>query len=334
MESYLKMNSQVITKPYAFFSLKFLNAYITTMRPYLFFVSGITGIAGMSFISELSVIKIILLFTAAFFSYGFGQALTDCFQIDTDSISSPYRPLTQGIVSKNQFLILSVCGLTFCVSVFTFYNPYNLILGILAGLGLASYTFFKRKWWAGPFYNAWIVTVLFFMAYLSGVSNFNKINTGLLLIAAAAVFFGYVNFVLAGYFKDIGADRETGYNTFPVVFGKKPAAFASDVFAILFATSALMVIYYTIPMNALTYALPALIFLIAGSVLLTRAQIKLHRVEKEEQAFGSIELVVHGYILILSGVAVTQKPGWFLFLILFYTAFIVVLKLRPMKNQI
>jgi geranylgeranylglycerol-phosphate geranylgeranyltransferase len=328
------MNNQVITKPYAFFSLKFLKAYIITMRPYLFFVSGITGIAGMSFISELSVIKIILLFTAAFFSYGFGQALTDCFQIDTDSISSPYRPLTQGIVSKNQFLILSICGLTFCISVFTIYNLQNIILGTLAGLGLLTYTFFKRRWWAGPFYNAWIVMVLFFMVFLSGMSNFNKINLDLLVLAATAVFFGYANFVLAGYFKDIGADRETGYNTFPVAFGKKPAAYASDVFAILFATSALTVIYYTIQMNTLAYTLPAIIFLLAGSVLLTRAQIKLHRVEKEEQAHGSIELVVHSYILILSGVAVTQKTGWFLFLILFYTAFIVVLKLRPMKNQI
>ena len=36
----------------------------------------------------------------------------------------------------------------------------------------------------------------------------------------AATFFGYANFVLAGYFKDIEADRATGYRTFPVVFGR------------------------------------------------------------------------------------------------------------------
>lgn len=328
------MNTQVITKPYAFLSLKFLKAYIVTMRPYLFFVSGITGIAGMSFISELSVIKVILLFTAAFFSYGFGQALTDCFQIDTDSISSPYRPLTQGFVSKNQFLILSIVGLTFCISVFTIYNPFNIFLGILAGLGLLTYTYFKRKWWAGPFYNAWIVTVLFFMAFLSGMSNIHNMNLDLLMFAVIAVFFGYANFVLAGYFKDIGADRETGYNTFPVAFGKKTAAYASDVFAILFTASALMVFYYTIQMNTLTHTLPAIIFLSIGFVQSIRAQIKLHKVENEEQAFGSIELVVHSYILILSGIAVTQKPNWFLFLMLFYTVYNVVLKFRPMKNQI
>ena len=45
--------------------------------------------------------------------------------------------------------------------------------------------------------------------------------SALLLAGAAllAVFFGYANFVLAGYFKDVDADRATGYHTLPVVFG-------------------------------------------------------------------------------------------------------------------
>ena len=136
------MNTLAI-KPYPLFSLKFLKAYILTMRPYLMFVSGITGIAGMSFASDMSILKTLLIFKVTFLSYGFGQALTDCFQIDTDSISSPYRPLTQGVVNRNHFLIISLLGLLYCISVLTFYNPLNLVLGILAGIGLATYTTFK-----------------------------------------------------------------------------------------------------------------------------------------------------------------------------------------------
>lgn len=93
--------------------------YIITMRPYLMFVSGITGIAGLSFSNNLSLLQTILVFFASFFSYGFGQALTDCFQIDTDSISSPYRPLTQGKISKSLVLIISAAGLILCILVFT-----------------------------------------------------------------------------------------------------------------------------------------------------------------------------------------------------------------------
>jgi len=324
------LKNQLTNLQYPFLGTNFLKAYIITMRPYLLFVSGITGIAGMSFITELLPIKILLLFIASFLSYGFGQALTDCFQIDTDSISSPYRPLTQGIVSKPQFLSVSIVGLVFCISIFTFYNPYNIFLGMLSGLGLASYTYFKRKWWAGPFYNASIVAVLFLMAFLCDTENLNKTDHGLLSLSLFAVFFGYANFVLAGYFKDICADKATGYFTFPVVFGKKSAAIVSDIFAGLYILFVFSTLYY----NSFSFTFPTLIFLLPGFILSLIAQVQLHKVKNDDESHGSIELVVHCYILLLSSIAVSQKPEWFLPLLIFYASFIIVIKLRPMKNQI
>jgi 4-hydroxybenzoate polyprenyltransferase len=162
------METMLAKQQHKTFSKKFLKDYVITMRPYLLFVSGITGICGMSFITDISISKSILIFLASFLSYGFGQALTDCFQTDTDSISSPYRPLTKGVISKSQVLSISVIGLIICVSIFSIFNSINLLLGILSGLGLATYTYFKKKFWAGPFYNAWIVSVLFLMAFLCG----------------------------------------------------------------------------------------------------------------------------------------------------------------------
>jgi len=114
------MNTIAIEQ-YPVFSFRFIRAYIITMRPYLMFVSGATTIVGMSFATELGITKAILIFIAGFLSYGFGQALTDCFQIDTDSISSPYRPLTQGIVNRNYFFgdkFDWLIVLHFCVRVF------------------------------------------------------------------------------------------------------------------------------------------------------------------------------------------------------------------------
>ena len=120
------MELSLRSKYHKTFSINFIRDYFITMRPYLLFVSGITGICGMSFISELSITKSILIALASFLSYGFGQALTDCFQTDTDSISSPYRPLTQGRISKTQVLAVSIVGLVLCISVFAVYNPLNL----------------------------------------------------------------------------------------------------------------------------------------------------------------------------------------------------------------
>src|SRR5512135_525029 len=133
-------------------TLEFVRAYGITMRPYLMFVSGITGLVGISFVPGVSVTDFILRFAASFLSYGFGQALTDCFQIDTDSISAPYRPMTRGLLSRPATLALSAAGLTACIAVFAYFDTRNLLLGLLAGTGLATYTPMKRRWWAGPWY--------------------------------------------------------------------------------------------------------------------------------------------------------------------------------------
>ena len=328
IERDLKMENQLTIKPYKFLSTGFLKAYIITMRPYLMFVSGITGIAGISFL-QLSFLQNIIIFIASFLSYGFGQALTDCFQTDTDSISSPYRPLTQNVVSKKSFLIISIIGLIFCVSVFSIHNPFNLILGFAAGAGLATYTFFKRRWWGGPFYNAWIVAVLFLMVFFSsGTANLKSE----VIFPILAVFFGYANFVLSGYYKDIEADRATGYNTFPVKFGRHIPSFVSDLFAFLMMLFGILSITQTpYPFGKI---LSSLAFFIIGILFSVYGQLQLHKVNTDFEAHKAITPVVHSYILILSALVLSYKPGWLIYLLIFYSGFLLTMKLRPSKEQI
>jgi 4-hydroxybenzoate polyprenyltransferase len=307
----------------------FLQAYIITMRPYLMFVSGIAGIAGLSFAPPMAGMKVLLVALAAFLSYGFGQALTDCFQTDTDSLSAPYRPLTQGVLTIKNVLAVSTAGLAACVLVFGIYHPVNMALGVAGGIGLATYTPFKRLWWAGPLYNAWIVCVLFGMAFLAGSGNAAAVLSKGLWLTAVIVFFGYANFVLSGYFKDIEADRVTGYRTFPVVFGRKRSAIASDVLACFTLLPAGL---YAIPHAMNNLAAPA--FFAGGTLALVLGQMRLHRTRTDAQAHGAIAPIVHGYILILSSVAVAQKPAWGLWLAMFYFAFLVTMRCRPSRQQI
>ena len=328
------MSTNVMKNRLPISSMGFVKAYLVTMRPYLMFVSGITGIAGMSFGTMKFAFFYLLLFSAAFFSYGFGQALTDCFQVDTDSISSPYRPLTKGLVSKIQILIISLTGLTYCVLVFSIFNPINLILGIISGIGLATYTPFKRKWWGGPFYNAWIVGVLFTMAFIS-TSNRNSFHISIIFILSlSTVFFGYANFVLSGYFKDISADRATGYNTLPVVFGRKVSAIVSDVFALFTIATSSTAVLIILRSNLNSYWFVSIIFLIIGIVILLTAQIRLHFVNTDEESYRPISFVVHAYILILSAITLANKPTWSLALMVYYLCYLFTLNLRPSKNQI
>ena len=93
-------------KPHPTFSAAFARAYWITLRPYLFFISGVSGAVGLAIYPNETTLNLVLAFAGFFFSYGLGQALTDVFQTDTDAISSPYRPLTQGIIAKRQVLIV------------------------------------------------------------------------------------------------------------------------------------------------------------------------------------------------------------------------------------
>jgi 4-hydroxybenzoate polyprenyltransferase len=329
------METSIKNHPYRTFTTDFAKDYIITMRPYLLFVSGVTGICGMSFIIELSVSKAILIFLASFLSYGFGQALTDCFQTDTDSISSPYRPLTQGRISKTQVLSVSIIGLVLCISVFTFYNPINILLGILSGVGLATYTYFKRKFWAGPFYNAWIVGVLFIMAYLCGSDLTSLTKNHKLVYGLSAVFWGYANFVLVGYFKDVEADRATRYETFPVVFGRRLASIISNIFGALTVYAAFLVYTFSNSLDRLIESRPfESIILAIGILVMFLCQVVVHFIKKDDESSNAISLSVHAYILLLSSIIVLNKQEWLIPMIIFYALFNLTMILRPAKNQI
>lgn len=316
---------------------RFFHYYFITMRPYLLFISGITGMAGLSFAPDLPPLNIFILFIAFFLSYGFGQALTDCSQIDTDSISSPYRPLTQGLLNKKDVYWVSLAGLFSVGIVFIWHSLTNLLLTLCAILGLATYTFFKKRWWGGPFYNSWIVLVLFLIGYFSGTreSGTRWPIELTFLLSMTIVFFGYANFVLVGYFKDISADRATGYLTLPVVFGIKKSAYVSDIFAVLLLGATALLIFGKNGTLSVSFQNPTVfVFLVPGIILTIFAQYVAHKILSEETAHRAIVPIVYAYILILSAIIVSQKPTWSLFIFIFYAAFILIMKVRPQKEQI
>jgi 4-hydroxybenzoate polyprenyltransferase len=316
--------------------LSFARAYAVTMRPYLRFVSGITGIAGLALGPGIAAGSVLLLAVAFFLSYGFGQALTDCFQTDTDALSAPYRPLVRGRVRRRDVLTVSLAGLLLCGAVLVGYRPANAPLAALTVLGLATYTYFKRRWWAGPFYNAWIVALLVVMGYLAAGApaaprQWPAAMGGTLLLA----FFGYANFVLTGYYKDISADRATGYRTLPVVFGLRPSALVSDGFAILAVAGAVAAAVAGFHQALGRWeAIAGCALLLAGSVTAVVGQVRQHRVKGEATAYHAIVPVVHAYVLLLAGVAALHRPGWVLPLLLFVSASVWSMAHRPEREQI
>lgn len=318
-------------------SAGFVRGYIVTMRPYLLFVSGITGLAGLALAPAVRPADVMILGLVFFLSYGFGQALTDCFQMDTDALSAPYRPLVRGEIRRRDVLVVSLMGLLASGLVLTLYSGWNLVLSSAAVAGLATYTAFKRRWWAGPFYNAWIVALLALIGYASGLGagGGSPRATPVVLATLAAVFFGYANFVLAGYYKDISADRATGYRTLPVVFGLRVSTRISDLFAAL--TLAGCALSACLALAGTRFKAGhgiALVLLVAGAATALLAQTRLHGVRRESMAHRAIEPAVHAYILLLAGLASLQRPAWALPLVAFYLTFVLAMTRRPMRAQI
>ncbi len=323
-------------KVYSLLTLRFWKAYWITLRPYLFFISGIAGFYGIANNPDIPLYKLILGTAAFFFTYGLGQALTDVFQTDTDAISSPYRPLVRGLITKKQVFCVSLPGLFFCVLIFTVFNPWMLLPGIIGVLGLISYTFFKRRWWGGPFWNAWIVAALALMGKMVHTFELSRIFDANLIFGILSVFFSYAVFVLTGYLKDISADSQTNYQTIPVRFGWKPAVYISLFYSLIAFLFSFLILKNNSIFRLVTFP-DIMIFIIwaigIGVSILAHAQLlTIH--EDEKKAYVGIEKVVRGFLLIHIAESMAFKPSLLIFGIAYYLLFEIVLFIRPEKSQV
>lgn len=317
-------------KYHPIFSGQFFKAYFIHMRPYLLFVSGAAGAMGIAMGKTVGTPewKCWLVFAPFFLGYGFGQALTDCFQTDTDKLSAPYRPLSQEIISIKSVLIVSVCGLLGSGLVLLWQHPLSFVLSILAVVGLATYSFVKKHFWfGGPFYNAWIVMLLpvmgYFIAQPKNAWQFPVDNYGYIFIT----FFSYANFVLIGYLKDTEADKATNYKTFPVVFGWDITVLTGDAFALI----TLLLFWQQIEIHAWVLA-----FGLAASLVMIAGQIAAHKTrEKDERgAMVPIASTVRGFILLHIAIVLRFQPDWYAYALIYYALFEWALYRRPSKYQI
>jgi 4-hydroxybenzoate polyprenyltransferase len=318
---------KTILRPHAPTSLSFWQDYLVQMRPYLFFVSGVSGLTGMAIAYAATYAPASNLIAAFFpflFAYGFGQALTDCFQKDTDRLSAPYRPLSQGLLLTKDVAVVSIAGLVSCGLILVSLRFSNIYLAALSVFGLATYSFVKKNyWWGGPFYNAWIVMLLPVMGCLSLGGSLRMLPIPVLLLT----FFSYSSFVLIGYLKDISADRETGYKTYPVVFGWNSTVWVGNLF---FLASA--VCCYVIVKDAMA----GIALWLAGSLVAAWGQLVALRVQPKVEKNSTIPVLatVRSFIIWQLAVILTYQPDWWAQAIFFYALFELVLSLRPEKHQI
>ena len=318
------------TNTFAISTFQFWRAYFIQMRPYLLFISGIAGTSGIALSATEStpLWKIIIAFIPFFLGYGFGQALTDCFQTDTDKLSAPYRPLSKGTISIPAVLIVSISGLTSIGILLFLLHPMCFWLSVISVFGLATYSYIKKNFWfGGPFYNAWIVALLPVMGYFTSLPSSERTFGPSMYIYPAMTFFSYANFVLMGYLKDIDADKATGYKTFPVVFGWSKTIIIGDIFAV----TTLLLFWWPGITN-----INELLFGIAGSAIIIAGQISAHASKRKDEKDALIPILstVRSFVLLHIAMILHFQPDWKIFAILLYVFFEVAIFLRPSRYQV
>jgi len=298
------------------------------MRPYLWFVSGFAGMVGAFVSLEQFNHRFLLAIIPFFLSYGFGQALTDCFQIDTDKLSAPYRPLSKGIIAKEHVLYVSVIGLIICGIILVYLNTYNTLFAIISIIGLATYSFTKKRFWfLGPPHNSLIVAMLPIMGFLSFSKTPVKLVFEEISSIALVVFLAYNVFVLMGYLKDITADKQAGYRTFTVVWGWDMTTFLCDILYVWVFCLILIEGW----LNGLNW-----IYFLAAVLMAISGQFMAHfqKTKSEEFAFFPIIQSVRSFLLICYTLIYNYSPDIFWYLILVHILFEITLFLRPEKKQI
>jgi len=315
--------------------LAFWRGYLTTMRPYLFPVSALAGLAGMSLADALDPWRWGLALGAFTLSYGFGQALTDCFQQDTDRLSAPCRPLVRGTISARGVLAASLAGMAGGAGILVWCNPWNLAVAALTVLGLLAYTPLKRRWYAGPIANAWVVSLLPIMGWFaaSGGTPGRMLQRPEVLVTVLLSFTAYANFVVVGYLKDVDADRRTRYNTFPVVFGWRRTALLSDLWAVSALAAGICAVALTASGGGwATFVAAALI--LAAAAFSIAGQTVLHRTRQADQAYRPILHTVRVFLLLHAAVVIAASPRLWPAAAIFCLAFEFLAFFRPERRQV
>ena len=314
--------------------LAFWRAYLTTTRPYLFPISALAGLAGMSLAPVTASWRWAGALVVFSLSYGLGQALTDCFQTDTDRLSAPDRPLVDGWIASRDVLVLSLGALLTGALVLTVLNPWSLLVCLAAVGGLLVYTPLKRRWWAGPVANAWVVALLPVTGWLvaSGGRLIDLWEEPRVLAAALMSFAAYGNFVLAGYLKDVRADRATGYQTFPVRFGWRRTVWASDAWALAAVALGAWTVHRCGGTSGSGYV-PVIPF-VGAAILSLYAQVNLHRTHREEDVHRPLINVVRVLLLLEAAVVCAATPGWWPLAVGLDGAFELLVRVRPDRGQV
>lgn len=226
--------------------LKFLRAYIKSMRIYYAFVTGIAGWIGMAFYeyiakSPFQTVEVVpetekkaVVLVMLFLSWGINQIINDYLGLKEDRVNAPDRPMVNGELNPRKALILT--GFLLLISLLTTYlylEPIALFPAILGILFNILYEYAKAHGILGNVVFGLMISTCTAYGFLaSGPTTspyFTYSRVSVLILVA--VMNGLMTFYT--YFKDYEGDKAAGKRTIIVRLGVDKSRYLAVVSALL-----------------------------------------------------------------------------------------------------
>ena len=207
------------------FSKIILLNYLKSMRPYLFFISGMAGCMGVAFCGEkISIWRAVIVLFVVFVGWGVNQVINDLLGLNEDRINAPHRPLVTGSLPISSAVILSVLFFILGAGITLVLNAQALVLYFLAFALNIVYEYSKRVPFLGNIIFGLLLTpCLYYGAMCLNGKGIEIIADSKLAVLALGIVLINITVAFYTYFKDYLGDRETGTKTIVVKFSPQKA---------------------------------------------------------------------------------------------------------------
>ena len=217
--------------------MKKIKPYIKILRPLNLMIGAFAVIITASILNSLHMVfNWVIALVVVVVCNGAANALNDYFDLETDRINRPNRPLVTGMMHPRNALNYSI--VLFCIGIlFSFALPYRAtIITILVALPLMT---LYNVWFKGiPLLGNFVIAFVLGITFLFAGAALNNIKDMFILAVLA---FGLT--MVRELIKDIAdydGDKKAHISTYPVVFGIRKAWVVAALLAIMIGAGAVI----------------------------------------------------------------------------------------------
>jgi len=236
--------------------LKFIKAYLKSMRLYYAFVTGIAGWIGMAFYeyiakSPFQTVELVpetekkaLVLIMLFLSWGINQIVNDYLGLKEDRVNAPRRPMVTGELEPGKALALTGALLSMTLLItYIYLEPIALIPAILGVLLNVLYEYAKGHGIFGNIVFGLMISMCSAFGFLAAGPTTSPYFTSsrISVLILVAVMNGLMTFYT--YFKDYEGDKAAAKRTIIVQLGIEKSRYLAVISS--FLPAAIFVLLYS-----------------------------------------------------------------------------------------